>query len=69
MADAFESRGLDVCSGAVEAGAEKVAGYFEGTRVMAFPLNEHGVPPCWRAYFLLAKQKKVRPARAKPSVY
>jgi hypothetical protein len=27
--------------------------------IRRFPLNGHGVPPCWRAYFLLLRQKKV----------
>ena len=33
---------------------------------MAFPLNELGVPPCWRAYFLLLRQKKVAKEKATP---
>ncbi len=28
--------------------------------------NEHGVPPCWRAYFLLLRQKKVAKEKATP---
>jgi len=31
-----------------------------------FPLNELGVPPCWRAYFLLLRQKKVAKEKATP---
>ncbi len=30
------------------------------------PLNELGVPPCWRAYFLLLRQKKVAKEKATP---
>jgi len=29
-------------------------------------LNELGVPPCWRAYFLLLRQKKVAKEKATP---
>ncbi len=31
-----------------------------------FPLNGHGFPPCWRAYFLLLRQKKVAKEKATP---
>ena len=31
-----------------------------------FLLNELGVPPCWRAYFLLLRQKKVAKEKATP---
>ena len=30
------------------------------------PVNERGVPPCWRAYFLLLRQKKVAKEKATP---
>jgi hypothetical protein len=33
---------------------------------MRGPLNELGVPPCWRAYFLLLRQKKVAKEKATP---
>jgi hypothetical protein len=33
---------------------------------MRAPLNELGVPPCWRAYFLLLRQKKVAKEKATP---
>ena len=32
-----------------------------------FPVNRLGVPPCWRAYFLLLRQKKVAKEKATPS--
>ena len=31
-----------------------------------FPVNRLGVPPCWRAYFLLLRQKKVAKEKATP---
>ena len=31
-----------------------------------FPLNELGVPPCWRAYFFLLRQEKVAKKKATP---
>jgi hypothetical protein len=34
--------------------------------IWRFPLNELGVPPCWRAYFLLLRQKKVAKEKATP---
>ena len=33
---------------------------------MGFPLIRLGVPPCWRAYFLLLRQKKVAKEKATP---
>src|SRR5574343_1306514 len=33
---------------------------------MALSLVGHGVPPCWRAYFLLLRQKKVAKEKATP---
>ena len=34
--------------------------------VGVFLFNWHGVPPCWRAYFLLLRQKKVAKEKATP---
>ena len=34
---------------------------------MRVTLNRLGVPPCWRAYFLLLRQKKVAKEKATPS--
>jgi hypothetical protein len=34
--------------------------------MMRFPLIQLGVPPCWRAYFLLLRQKKVAKEKATP---
>jgi len=34
--------------------------------ILRFPLVELGVPPCWRAYFLLLRQKKVAKKKATP---
>ena len=33
---------------------------------MRAPLNELGVPPCWRAYFFLLRQEKVAKKKATP---
>jgi hypothetical protein len=76
LVDAFQTRALDDGSGAFEAGAEAVAGYVEGTWVMFsvpilggplnWPLNGLGVPPCWRAFFLLLRQKKEAKEKATP---
>ena len=33
---------------------------------MRLPLVGHGFPPCWRAYFLLLRQKKVAKEKANP---
>src|SRR6185369_3088623 len=33
---------------------------------MSFSFNWLGVPPCWRAYFLLLRQKKVAKEKATP---
>ncbi len=65
VADAVEARGVDFSSRAFEAGAEAAAGYAEGTGLM-FPVLGLGVPPCWRAYFLLLRQKKVAKEKATP---
>ena len=35
--------------------------------LIGFPLNNFGFPPCWRAYFLLLRQKKVAKEKATPS--
>ena len=37
-----------------------------GDRVFRFPVLGLGVPPCWRAYFLLLRQKKVAKEKATP---
>ncbi len=37
-----------------------------GAEVLGFPDIELGVPPCWRAYFLLLRQKKVAKEKATP---
>ena len=39
--------------------------YFSGGE-MIFSLNELGIPPCGRAYFLLLRQKKVAKEKATP---
>jgi hypothetical protein len=33
---------------------------------LGIPLNEPGVPPCWRAYFFLLRQEKVAKKKATP---
>ena len=40
--------------------------YFFWEEVMALSCFELGVPPCWRAYFLLCGQKKVAKEKATP---
>jgi len=57
---------MDYGSGAFEAGAEAVAGYASGTRLMTLSFSGIGVPPCWRAYFLLFAQKKVAKEKVTP---
>ncbi len=42
-----------------------MGGYLCGEE-MRGPLNELGFPPCWRAYFLLLRQKKVAKEKATP---
>jgi len=37
-----------------------------GAEAFRFPVLGHGVPPCWRAYFLLLRQKKVAKEKATP---
>jgi len=37
-----------------------------GDRVFRFPVLGLGFPPCWRAYFLLLRQKKVAKEKATP---
>ena len=37
-----------------------------GAEVFRFPVLGLGVPPCWRAYFLLLRQKKVAKEKATP---
>ena len=38
-----------------------------GAEVIRFPVLGLGVPPCWRAYFLLLRQKKVAKEKATPT--
>ncbi len=42
-----------------------MGGYLRGGE-MRVTLNRLGVPPCWRAYFLLLRQKKVAKEKATP---
>ena len=37
-----------------------------GAEVFGFPDLKLGIPPCWRAYFLLLRQKKVAKEKATP---
>ncbi len=37
-----------------------------GAEILGFPGLKPGVPPCWRAYFLLLRQKKVAKEKATP---
>jgi hypothetical protein len=55
--------GGDECAG----GRDEVRYFPDVMAVLVrFPLNGLGVPPCWRAFFLLLRQKKVAKEKATP---
>ena len=67
VADAGESGTVDLGPGAVEACAEEVAGYVEGTGLMPVCLSEPmGSALGARAYFLFDGKKKVAKEKATP---